>query len=704
MKDPASYSLRSLVLGIVLVVDPVNLFASDAPPVREYRMGQTYSNFGSHGLLQMPSARFGEPGDFAVGWTRIAPYRYITINVTPFPWLEGAVRYTRQGDRVYQLAAAIGSPQDNVDKGIDVKLRLFKEDVWTPQVAFGIRDLGGTGLFGSEYLVASKQWGAFDLTTGLGWGLMGTQNHFENPFKVVDDRFEKRSAATGRGGTFSVDDWFSGDSVSVFGGVEYQSPIAGLVAKVEYDGNDYSQDSSSIVADSPWNFGLVYRLNSAMDLHFGYERGNTVAAGITVRTNFANTQQPVKFDEKPDVSRYSRSHDDLVESLADHAFTVSAISEPQERSTLELEGSFNRYPDDAEGLGVVVREAAGNLKQRDLSVVSTTYGLPMSSWSIPNWVVDQYAGRDLDPHEAEASIQRKDPPAREDIERSVISPWETTFSVSPNLEQSFQSPEAFWIYRFNVAGRAEFVYRESTSFLGEASASIADNYDQLRLQESSALPPVRTDVREYLRENRAFYLERLQATHFERFGQSWYSQIYAGHLERMFSGFGGEILYRPFDTWWSVGLDVNRAWQRDYNSLGGFQSYSVDTGHVAVNFELPWEGVGVRASVGRYLAGDDGVTLQMSRAFENGFEVGVWATQTDVSAEQFGEGSFDKGAYLRIPLDVFTVESTRAAGSIGWRPMQRDGGQKLARKFDLYTMSRERGPKGRITDWLNFLR
>jgi len=93
----------------------------------------------------------------------------------------------------------------------------------------------------------------------------------------------------------------------------------------------------------------------------------------------------------------------------------------------------------------------------------------------------------------------------------------------------------------------------------------------------------------------------------------------------------------------------------------------------------------------------------MAREFHNGFTVGVWATQTDVSAREFGEGSFDKGAYLMIPFDVFTTESTRAIGSIGWRPMQRDGGQKLGRRFDLYQMTRSRGTFDRINDWSGFL-
>ncbi|MGQ0453179.1 YjbH domain-containing protein, partial [Bacillus sp. SS-TM] len=45
------------------------------------------------------------------------------------------------------------------DKSFDFKLRLWEEGYWLPQVAFGKRDIAGTGLFDGEYLVASKQAG-----------------------------------------------------------------------------------------------------------------------------------------------------------------------------------------------------------------------------------------------------------------------------------------------------------------------------------------------------------------------------------------------------------------------------------------------------------------------------------------------------------------------------------------------------------------
>ena len=98
----------------------------------------------------------------------------------------------------------------------------------------------------------------------------------------------------------------------------------------------------------------------------------------------------------------------------------------------------------------------------------------------------------------------------------------------------------------------------------------------------------------------------------------------------MFSGYGSEVVYRPFDAPWALGIDVNRVWRRAFDSFAGRQDYAVTTGHLSGSYAVPYADLIIRASVGRYLAGDTGATLDLSRRFTNGFTVGVWATKTDV--------------------------------------------------------------------------
>ena len=74
----------------------------------------------------------------------------------------------------------------------------------------------------------------------------------------------------------------------------------------------------------------------------------------------------------------------------------------------------------------------------------------------------------------------------------------------------------------------------------------------------------------------------------------------------------------------------------------------------------------------------------MTRRFSTGVELGLFFTKTNVSSQQFGEGSFDKGFIIRIPLDWTMPVSTQSVLSTIIRPVQRDGGQALDGDANLY--------------------
>lgn len=69
--------------------------------------------------------------------------------------------------------------------------------------------------------------------------------------------------------------------------------------------------------------------------------------------------------------------------------------------------------------------------------------------------------------------------------------------------------------------------------------------------------------------------------------------------------------------------------------------------------------------------------MDIRRTFRNGWQVGVFATLTDVPAEVFGEGSFDKGFYFQIPFNAIFDNAGRGANKTRIRPVLRDGGQRL---------------------------
>ena len=152
----------------------------------------------------------------------------------------------------------------------------------------------------------------------------------------------------------------------------------------------------------------------------------------------------------------------------------------------------------------------------------------------------------------------------------------------------------------------------------------------------------------------------------------------AGIFEDMFSGAGMEYLYFRPNTNYSFGIDVFKVRKRDYSWRFGHLDY--ENTLATANFyyrnygTIPFD---MRVSAGEYLAGDVGYTIEFSRSFYNGVQFGAFATFTDVTTEQFGEGSFDKGIFFNIPIYGNLLNYT-------WRPLTKDPGAKLNRRHTLH--------------------
>jgi hypothetical protein len=214
-------------------------------------------------------------------------------------------------------------------------------------------------------------------------------------------------------------------------------------------------------------------------------------------------------------------------------------------------------------------------------------------------------------------------------------------------------------------------------------ARLVDNFDKFKYTAPSSLPRVRTYQREYVTSRRVT-VPYLQWTHMSRLTEDQFFMAYAGLLEPMFGGAGAEWMWRPAGSPLSLSVDVNRVRQRAFEQDFAFRDYEVTTGHATMRWNTGWQGVVLAASAGQYLAGDRGVTLDISRTFSNGVAMGAFATKTNVSAQAFGEGTFDKGVYMSIPFDVLLAKSTNGYANLVWKPLTRDGGAKLLRSPTLY--------------------
>ena len=672
--------------------------AQDVPVQTGWADGYTQSDFGGAGLLQTPTARMNAAGEASITGTRVEPYNRFTFTLQPLDWLEGSFRYTNITNRYYGPKSFSGR-QHYKDKAIDLKLRLWQESRWLPALAVGGHDIGGTGLFSGEYVVASKRLDRFDVSLGLGWGYLGAAGDLGNPLGVFDDRFKQRPDTTGSVGEFNSSYYFRGRT-ALFGGVEYRLPGERWRLKLEYDGNDYRHEpqDNNQPQRSRFNLGVAYRLAKTVDLSVGWERGNTAMFGLTLHSNLAQAEGPPKLLDPPPEPRASgpaAAHGqadwaDVSARLAANA-GVQVQSIRQDGRELIVTGEPGRYyyPSKTVGRSARILDNAAGPDIDWVTLVSTSEGMPVVQTSVHRGPFDQLLSHDLAPDEFRRSVVREAPPAATGtlLYRAPLDRYHG--NVGLGLGQSVGGPDTFILYQVFASYDAEYRFSRQAWLSGQFNVDLLNNYDQFRYDAPSNLPRVRTYQRQYLTTSR-LNLGNLQFNVASRLGQDLYGMAYAGYLESMYAGAGGEVLYRPFGERWALGANLNWVRQRGFAQHLDLRDYHVLTGHLTAYVDTGVDDVLATVSVGRYLAGDWGGTLDLSRAFHNGVRMGAYATFTNVSSRQFGEGSFDKGIYVSVPFDLMLPKSSPSSTEIMWQPLTRDGGAMLRRRYSLYGLTSER--------------
>ena len=149
-----------------------------------------------------------------------------------------------------------------------------------------MRDIAGTGNFSTEYIVATKSFGNLDITSGIGFGLLGSDNSIRNPFLNLNEGFRGRSIQSGEGGDFRITDWFSGPA-AIFGGLEYNLRKYGLKFIAEYDTtNPDINDFNPIPVKKRINLGVNYSVSDSLQLRAAFERGSNFRIGFALKGDF----------------------------------------------------------------------------------------------------------------------------------------------------------------------------------------------------------------------------------------------------------------------------------------------------------------------------------------------------------------------------------------------------------------------------------
>ena len=684
--------------------------------------GPSATNLGVSGLLEMPSARFMKPGTLKFGINSFYPYEVTSFSATPFSWMEAVFRYTEVKNQRYGPAAFSGN-QTLKDKGFDVKFKLLNESRYLPSVAFGLSDLAGTGLFASEYIVASKRFGNLDATLGVAWGALGRDGNISNPFKGLHDTFSTRGAtAKGElGGGFNVKDWFSGEQAALYGGLEYHLHRYGMRLKLEYDTSNQDIGSrgspvSDIEVSSRFNYGMVYAINKWGELSFGKVRGNEYQFAFHIKANFNDSGLVPKRDH-PFVKTYSAKekikfannkrafYREVTNTLNQNELYPQATT--QTNDTVEVSINQNKYRNYVRATGRTAR-IISSISPSRIETIIVSHMNPNSAEiarvSINRKEFDKAVKGKSSPQEVLRSAKLSSPEPQHfkigEFKPKVDLPA-INWKMGPALKSHIGGPEAFFLGQAWWKIDAVVMFARGLTLNSSFGLDLYNNFNKLNNPSYSDLPHVRSDIQSYLREGEN-NIARLKLDYIWRPYKDFYARLDVGLIEEMFGGIGGEILYKPFNKDTAVGIVLHRVRQRGFDQLFSFRDYETTTGHFEI-FHSMENDIDIQFLAGKYLAGDKGITLDVSRRFMTGFRLGIFATKTNVSSEEFGEGSFDKGFYFQIPTDLFLPNYQTGNISFGLHPLTKDGGALLYNHNALWGLLGNADRTGLLRDWSDII-
>ena len=611
-----------------------------------------YNNHGVVGLINTPTARFFNESVHGITFYDGTPDQKITLSSNPYDWMEASFFYTNIQGKPYPGFEY----QDYKDKGFNIKLRIKKEGA-LPAIAIGLNDFAGTGFYSSEYIVSSYGINNFDFHFGLGWGqLNGANKKIKNPFGYIKDSFYDRPLGTkGRGGNVNLSQYFSDMQASPFYGISYlyndnlllkfeKDPILVNGPRMPYEERE-----------SEFSIGLDYFFKDNFSLGLSFERGGFFSMKFVYKNDPEKSIKNYEY-KKAEIQTNDSSITKLVKNLENNGIGVNKIIENSRSLGLELT----------------------QFVHSDIALVEQIIKEASKDSGINKNIKKDIKIADLDAiTEIDESFNRN---AKTIYERNTARRFNTY--TSARFQPFLASREEFFKGAFLIENDSEFIIRDNLFFNTNLKYSLYNNFDDLRFPPVDTYPAqVRSDIKQYLKNmDQGILIGRAQIDYHVTPKQNHHLMISGGIFEDMFSGVGFDYLYFKQNTNYSFGLEAFKVQKRDYN--WGFGHLDYNNTFVTANFyyrnygTIPFD---MKFSAGEYLAGDIGSTIEFSRSFRSGVRFGIFATFTDVSFDQFGEGSFDKGIFFNIPIYGDFVNYT-------WRPLTKDPGAKLVRKNTLHDL------------------
>ena len=626
-----------------------------------YSDSLTYNSFNNHGvigLINMPTARFYDESSYGITLYAGDPDQKITLTSSPYDWMEASFFYMNIEDQKLCRSNAQGELfcQGYKDKGFNFKIRV-KEEGLLPAIAIGINDIAGTGFYSSEYIVGSYGINNLDFHFGLSWGALSASRYsFKNPLGYLSDNFYDRPKnLDGTGGQFQPSRYFSGEKAAPFFGLTY-APNEKFLVKLESDNTSTPGKVGYQKSESDYSFGIEFSLNNNLSIGIANERDTHLSLKFAYKINSKESSKKYKYQKSKSIKTQDNKYVKLIKNIENNGIGVKKIIESSNSIGLQL-----------------TQYQHTNLGTIEEIITSAS--------------IDSGIRKDI-----KTDLRIVDLKAKTDFDSELLNNSETIYEsessrgFNSNNRLTFRpflaSREEFFKGAILLENNTEYIFKENFIFSSNLKYSIANNFDDLTIPPVDTYPAqVRSDIKDYLRNfEDGIIIGRAQFDYYFTPKENHHLMFTAGVLEEMFNGAGFEYLYFDQGSNYAIGVEVFDVQKRDYEMRFGTLDYKNVTSHLNFYYRnykiIPFD---AKISFGEYLAGDEGFTFDLSRTFSNGTKFGVFASFTDVSSEQFGEGSFDKGIYFNIPVFGNFI-------NYSWRPLTKDPGAKLVRKNTLHDL------------------
>ena len=654
------------------------------------------------GILHMPNARVKSDWSIRLKIGHNDPYTYYGGALGVFDRFEFHGQFTQ----VNTIEAFEGEGYgDYKDRNAGMRVVLFRENDFLPQISAGFYDAIGTGLFPFRYIVASKMIGRMDLTIGLGQGILagdyprdeysgddiGRSLLFSTPFRNTKP--------------FLGMEWHYSPKLSF--SAEYSSiNWSNMFGYRDNAGNELKKDDSLIDI----NLGLKYKLTDHLHATGAVIGGNQIAGGVNFELPLNpegvlpwKKPLPYKPAEKFKWRIADSNKKELSILTAEEIKNIgfSDVSVACNDDSIWVEFANTVHLSDAKAVGRVgsalneilpdrIQTFYINLKENSTVITSLRLERERLTAFIESNTDEQgllafsnltlYKTKNGKAFKGEKSIP----------ERYHAKEPKFSYSIEPKIRTFLNNRAGFFKHKGVLRARSSYRLWQGAALLGELEYTLFNEYDELVYNPLEGENAVKTDMVEY-ETGQELRLSQLAYNQFIGLPSSIQGRFSAGYFETQYAGFGIEC-FRYFNNGlWGIGFDSQLVKKRDPNAtLKVHEKYDdwYKTAFLNIYAQVyPPLGIESGLKIGRFLAGDPGIRIELRRSHKY-FTIGAWYTRTDTDlfVSEKNKEADQKGVYISFPLSIFSNKDKPNRLRYTFSSFTRDQGARVRQPGALFPM------------------